>query len=78
MGYRGSNNFDERDKLFGASSGKPGANREVKKNLDSLFAPKPAAGDDACKDGHAWIRDWDRVFKCVRCKALKPEQSARL
>jgi hypothetical protein len=80
MGYRGNNNFDERDKLFGASSGKPGANREVKKNLDALFAPKAhvQAQNEACKDGHAWIRDWDRVFKCVRCKTLKPEQSARL
>ena len=76
MGYRGSNNFDERDKLFGAPSGKPGANRDVKKNLDALFAPP--SGGDACKDGHAWIRDWDRVFKCVRCKTLKPDQSARL
>jgi hypothetical protein len=55
MGYRGSNNFDERDKLFGAQ-----------------------AQAEACKEGHAWIRDWDRVFKCSRCKALKPEQSARL
>lgn len=71
MGYRGPNNFDERDKLFGAPSGTPGANRDVKKNLDALFTSKASA--DTCKDGHAWIRDWDRQYKCVRCKVPKPE-----
>ncbi len=66
MSYRGSNNFDERDKLFGAPSER---RPEAKKKLDALFAPKPS---DACAQGHAWIRDWDRQFKCARCKTPKP------
>ena len=66
MGYRGSNNFDERDKLHSAPTGR---RQDSKKNLDALFAPKAS---DACANGHAWIRDWDRVYKCVRCKTLKP------
>ena len=72
MGYRGPNNFDERDKLFGAPSGDPGARQQTKKNLDALFTPKPTAANDACAKGHAWIRDWDRQYKCVRCKTPKP------
>jgi hypothetical protein len=70
VGYRGQNNFDERDKLFGAPSGNPGERAKVKKGLDDLFKAKPAA--DACAEGHAWIRDWDRQYKCVRCKTPKP------
>jgi len=66
MGYRGSNNFDERDKLFSAPSGD---RTKAKKSLDALFQPKAA---DACSNGHAWIRDFDRVEKCARCKTLKP------
>lgn len=27
---------------------------------------------DLCALNHAWIRDWDGVYKCVRCKTLKP------
>ena len=69
MGYRGPNNFDERDKLFGAPSGNLGDRNKSKKDLDSLFGPKPG---DACAQGHAWIRDWDRQFKCARCKTPKP------
>jgi hypothetical protein len=71
MGYRGTNSFDERDKLFGAQTGDP---RKAKKGLDSLFTPKSAPGGpgDACAQGHAWIRDWDRQYKCVRCKTPKP------
>jgi hypothetical protein len=71
MSYRGSNSFDERDKLFGAPSGDPGERNRTKQNLDALFAPK-ANTTDACAQGHAWIRDWDRVFKCARCKTPKP------
>jgi hypothetical protein len=66
MGYHGPNNFDERDKLFGAQTGDK---TKAKKGLDSLFTPKAA---DACAQGHAWIRDWDRQFKCTRCKTPKP------
>jgi hypothetical protein len=69
MGYRGGNNFDERDKLFGAQTGDK---NKAKKGLDELFKSK-AAGVDACAQGHAWIRDWDRQYKCVRCKAPKPD-----
>jgi len=69
MGYRSGNNFDERDKLFGASSGKD--RTQAKKNLDSLFAPKAA---DKCVDGHQWIRDFDRVTKCARCRMVKPAE----
>lgn len=68
MGYHGPNNFDERDKLFGAQTGD---RTKAKKGLDDLFKSK--APVDTCKDGHAWIRDWDRQFKCVRCKTPKPE-----
>jgi hypothetical protein len=67
MGYRGGNNFDERDKLFGAQTGD---RTKAKKDLGDLFGPKPG---DACAQGHAWIRDWDRQYKCVRCKTPKPD-----
>ena len=69
MGYRGGNNFDERDKLFGAPSGNK---TQAKKNLDSLFASK--AGADKCAAGHQWIRDFDRVTKCARCRTPKPAE----
>jgi hypothetical protein len=68
MGYRGGNNFDERDKLFGSPSGD---RNKAKQNLDSLFAPKAA---DKCADGHQWIRDFDRVTKCARCRIPKPAE----
>jgi hypothetical protein len=67
MGYRGSNNFDERDKLFSSPTGD---RNKAKKNLGALFQPKAA---DVCAQGHAWIRDFDRVEKCARCKTLKPK-----
>ena len=71
MGYRGSSNYDERDKLFQRSAqDKPVNNTQVKKDLENLFnKPKTV---DQCAKGHAWIRDWDRVYKCVRCKTPKP------
>ena len=71
MGYRGPNSFDERDKLFGAVTGD---RNKAKKGLDDLFAPKavPGGAGDPCAAGHAWIRDWDRQYKCVRCKTPKP------
>ncbi|HEX2613104.1 MAG TPA: hypothetical protein VHO02_05900 [Fibrobacteria bacterium] len=71
MGYRGTNSFDERDKLFGEVTGD---RNKAKKGLESLFAPKatPGGPGDACAGGHAWIRDWDRQYKCVRCKTPKP------
>ncbi len=74
MGYRGPNSFDERDRLFGAPSGNPAARNDAKKKLDALFAsrPKPGSAEDPCAKGHAWIRDWDRQYKCVRCKTPKP------
>jgi hypothetical protein len=68
MGYRGGNNFDERDKLFGAVSGNK---TQAKKNLDALFTSKAA---DKCADGHQWIRDFDRQIKCARCRMLKPAE----
>lgn len=73
MGYRGPNSFDERDKLFGAVTGD---RNKAKKGLDALFTPPAKAAPDgtpaACANGHAWIRDWDRQYKCVRCKTPKP------
>lgn len=66
MGYHGSNNFDERDKLFGAQAGDKS---KAKKGLDDLFKSRAA---DPCTQGHAWIRDWDGVNKCARCKTPKP------
>jgi hypothetical protein len=68
MAYHGPNNFDERDKLFGAQTGD---RTKAKKGLDDLFKSKTVV--DTCAQGHAWIRDWDRQFKCARCKAPKPE-----
>ena len=73
MGYRGKSNYDERDKLFKQSfDGKPVNHHEVKKNLDQLFGPKKKELEDRCKNGHAWIRDFDRKIKCAYCKTPKP------
>lgn len=82
MGYNGKSNYEERDRLFERSFQEKGANRnQVKKNLEDLFKPKPQVvatpekapvKEDLCVKGHAWIRDWDGVYKCVRCKAPKP------
>ena len=70
MGYRGSSNYDERDKLYQRSQqDKPVNNIKVKKDLEELFKPK---APDLCVNGHAWIRDWDRQYKCARCKTPKP------
>lgn len=36
-------------------------------------APAPEKPQvNLCALNHAWIRDWDGVYKCVRCKMLKP------
>ena len=67
MGYRNGNNFDERDKLFSAPSGVD--RTKAKKSLDALFSAKAA---DTCAQGHQWIRDFDRVTKCARCRTPKP------
>jgi hypothetical protein len=82
MGYTGKSNYEERDRLFEKSFQEKGANRnQVKKNLEDLFKPKPQVivtpekvqvKEDLCTKGHAWIRDWDGVYKCVRCKTPKP------
>ena len=70
MGYQGRSNYEERDRLFERSfQDKPVDKTQVKKSLDNLFAPKAA---DPCRDGHAWIRDWDGKPKCARCKIPKP------
>jgi hypothetical protein len=77
MGYRGSSNYDERDKLFQRSErDKPVNNPQVKKDLESLFKAKPVV--DPCLKGHAWIRDWDRQYKCARCKTPKPTPESPL
>ena len=71
MGNRGSSNYDERDKLFQKSFQESLQDRTlVKKNLEKLFTPKI---EDPCLKGHAWVRDWDRINKCARCKTIKPE-----
>lgn len=71
MGYQGKSNYEERDKLFQSSpTDKPVDKNVVKKGLDSLFKPKNVP--DPCLNGHAWIRDWDRQYKCVRCKTPQP------
>ncbi len=74
MGYRGSSNYDERDKLFERSQReKPIQHTQIKKDLENLFhKPKVV---DLCTKGHAWIRDWDGQYKCVRCKTPKPASS---
>ncbi len=82
MGYNGRSNYEERDRLFERSFQEKGGNRnQIKKNLEDLFKPKPQVAvatasapvkEDLCLKGHAWIRDWDGVYKCVRCKTLKP------
>ncbi len=70
MGYRGSSNYDERDKLYQRSEQeKPVNSNKVKKDLENLF--KQAKPADLCVNGHAWIRDWDKQYKCARCKAPK-------
>ena len=71
MGYQ-KNNYQERDREFEKSFQERGVNNvQAKKELNNLFAPKPKAVDQ-CEKGHAWIRDWDGVYKCVRCKTPKP------
>ncbi len=83
MGYNGKSNYEERDRLFEKSFQERGTNKtQVKKDLEALFKNKPETvvtsptgvqtKVELCATGHAWIRDWDGVNKCVRCKALKP------
>ena len=69
MGYRGPDQYAERDKLFGSSTGD---RAKAKKSLDALFTPKAAL--DKCAEGHQWIRDFDRVTKCARCRTPKPAE----
>ena len=72
MGYRGTSNYDERDKLFQRSmEDKPVDKTQVKKGLEDLFRSKKLEANP-CLKGHAWIRDWDGKNKCARCKTLKP------
>ena len=72
MVYRGSSNYDERDRLYQRSEREKAVNpTQVKKDLENLFRAKPKA-ENLCEKGHAWIRDWDRKYKCARCKTLKP------
>lgn len=83
MGYHSKSNYEERDRLFEKSFQERGTNKnQVKKELEALFSRKaetvvtsPTGVEtkvELCATGHAWIRDWDGVYKCVRCKALKP------
>jgi hypothetical protein len=85
MSYNGKTNYEDRDRLFEKSFQERGTNKtQVKKDLEDLFKAKPkepipepgvtvtAAPVSACQAGHAWIRDWDGVYKCVRCKTPKP------
>jgi len=76
MGYHGKSNYEERDRLFERSFNDRGVNKnQVKKELEDLFKAKPKSAEaeiSACHQGHAWIRDWDGKYKCVRCKTLKP------
>ncbi len=72
MGYQGKSNYEERDKLFQQSmQDKPVDRNQVKKGLEDLFKSK-APEANPCLNGHAWIRDWDGVNKCARCKTLRP------
>jgi hypothetical protein len=74
VGYRGNSQYDERDKLFQGVGGKNSDPTQVKKQLDALFTPKAKAPTpENCQGGHAWIRDWDGVTKCTRCKAPRPK-----
>ena len=71
MGYQGRSNYEERDKLFQTNpTDKPVDKNQVKKGLNDLFKSKSLP--DPCLQGHAWIKDWDGKFKCVRCKTPKP------
>lgn len=74
MSYRGKSQYDERDKLFQGTGGKNADPIQAKKQLDALFTPKPKGPAAAtCDAGHAWIRDWDGVTKCARCKMPRPK-----
>ena len=59
--------------LYKSFDGKPVNRNEVKKNLNELFKPRKKEEEDRCKNGHAWIRDFDRKEKCAYCKTLRPE-----
>lgn len=41
-------------------------------NATAVAATPEKPKVNPCALNHAWIRDWDGVYKCVRCKMLKP------